>query len=857
MKEINGTITLAYVEEDNRQRIIFRVIPLCTKEGYAYQDKETFADEGSLRIVPDKREQSTFKERMRNIGGLCTINLQNDGKEISKVRPNRNYAPEHGEKNKLAIYSDVLYAFEEKQCFEVLAYPVSSSLDISSVLTEYVLLQKDKVLLGPVEKSKVFSENVDELKPFGNDSFILQHISHYYLGTHDIYWNPERIVTWRQYKQSLRQKERIENSESNSSEKLQEKEDGVETNKLEKGRFSKEKVAPVKAGKMHQSIEKDNQATASSDTPVEKSAVKATEITEKKKVDVEVADKKVAQAVISSETNVSEVSETTEVNEVSEAQNNNKIVEDNKAPEKNSENNFSEDATSEDESVLPIGEKLNILDQEISFENQLSRLSQPLEQLTNRLDTTTVQTVEREEVKEAPARVFGTPLVSIPHTIEKSTSEPIPVEKVVAKKMEKYQDDVVKNPVDELIQLIWNIWDCEETRVKAIKTLAKNDRFMSDIQRYLSRNGRDTQAIKAAQEQLIEVEAERISVLMQVEMAVNQEKAYRENALKKVQQKKREEINRLTKEVEKLKTLKSELTKQTRKLSDSNAESLKKYIAHELKSAVTVEDQTLTISPVLGKDYDRTTLAKALRTHMNRQGYDLNDDASLNVLLNFALNDVIVFKAHTISEGVRFSETLLSAFGLQSLYAVLDEETRVVISSLLPDEPQRTPTVTLQRFGTPIIRTFGHKAICVTVDDEISGMNELNKAYPIIQVPRYKTVSITAHNNQEFIFEPSSLKSFFDIKDEKSALNEEMEKWCDELFKTLATHNISLPGGTDMAFREFMKVAAQKFHGGFLLAADYAIMTYIIPYIDRKHSSLEEINNLLIQMPKSNRMLNS
>ena len=33
MKEINGTITLAYVEEDNRQRVIFRVIPLCTREG--------------------------------------------------------------------------------------------------------------------------------------------------------------------------------------------------------------------------------------------------------------------------------------------------------------------------------------------------------------------------------------------------------------------------------------------------------------------------------------------------------------------------------------------------------------------------------------------------------------------------------------------------------------------------------------------------------------------------------------------------------------------------------------------------------------------------------------------------------
>ena len=74
MKEINGTITLAYVEEDNRQRVIFRVIPLCTREGNVFHGgADDFPDEGSLRIVPDKREQSTFKERMREAGGLCAI----------------------------------------------------------------------------------------------------------------------------------------------------------------------------------------------------------------------------------------------------------------------------------------------------------------------------------------------------------------------------------------------------------------------------------------------------------------------------------------------------------------------------------------------------------------------------------------------------------------------------------------------------------------------------------------------------------------------------------------------------------------------------------------------------------------
>ena len=66
MKQINGTITLSFLEEDNQQRVIFRVVPLCTREGAVFRDKTVeFPDQGSLRIVPDKREQSTFKERMR------------------------------------------------------------------------------------------------------------------------------------------------------------------------------------------------------------------------------------------------------------------------------------------------------------------------------------------------------------------------------------------------------------------------------------------------------------------------------------------------------------------------------------------------------------------------------------------------------------------------------------------------------------------------------------------------------------------------------------------------------------------------------------------------------------------------
>ena len=51
---------------------------------------------------------------MRDISGLCAIHLVNDGaKERRRLCQNRNYAPDAGEKNKLAIYSDVVCPAED------------------------------------------------------------------------------------------------------------------------------------------------------------------------------------------------------------------------------------------------------------------------------------------------------------------------------------------------------------------------------------------------------------------------------------------------------------------------------------------------------------------------------------------------------------------------------------------------------------------------------------------------------------------------------------------------------------------------------------------------------------------------
>ena len=199
MKNFNGTVTLSLLDEDNTQRIIFRIIPLCTREGFIFQNrKANYPDHGSLRIIPDKREQSSFKERMRGMGQLCCVQLLTDGKEMTKIRQNRNYDPNQGECNQFAIYSDVVCGFENEAVFEV----YQETDDFSHALTETVLIQRGKVLYGPV--GKLDKPQWDELKPFGNENYLLHTVEGLDGDPRTYYWNPEALVTWRQRKKLMR-----------------------------------------------------------------------------------------------------------------------------------------------------------------------------------------------------------------------------------------------------------------------------------------------------------------------------------------------------------------------------------------------------------------------------------------------------------------------------------------------------------------------------------------------------------------------------------------------------------------------------------------------------------------------------
>jgi len=809
MKEINGTITLAFVEEDNRQRVIFRVIPLCTREGSTFHGgAEEFPDEGSLRIVPDKREQSTFKERMREIGGLCVIQLASDGKELMKVRQNRNYAPDQGEKNQFAIYSDVVCEFTEDGCFEV----VSSLEEANGAMTAKVLIQKDKMLYGPVARQEASAVSMDALKPFGNDRFLLHTIEAPQVGKHLICWDPEATLNWRQRRNSLRRRDR-----------------GNAATQEEAAQPKAETAAPEQP----KAEEKPRKEKAEEKPKAEKNARHAEHVKENQpKAENEKREKPEKAEKPRKQEKQPKVEEKPAVREV----------------EKETE-------------ALPIGTHLDILDSALPFEQQISRLAQPLSETANRLSSDVSAPVE-EEIPETVAHFNGTPLNKNSGKPIRVKTKPENLHHVVEQQISGQRDEVmgselgagaygmVANPIENLRICMEYVWQNAEMRDQAMQMLLSNEAFTADVATALRQGGMNLQASAAAQEQLAEIEAERISLLMQLDLAKENNRKFREEAVAAAAQKKRDEVERLKNEVKQLEATRKKLSEAAKALSQNNAQQLNEYLSSHMTSMSGSVDGRVILSPVVGHEYTRKELAEQLRIHMNESGYSINEDDAMSLLISFSLFDSVCLRARTLQDAELFARTVLESFGLQSVSATLKSGSYVELMSLLAENNRRTPTVTVQPLGTEAVTVFGHKTIYITDENGLASDGEMLVPCPVIQTP-VRTKSAFGSSEQREPLTPAALSVFAQIRADSHPMLSEAEKWFGDLKRALNQENVQVPDALYACMRRFIEVATRKVRGGFLAAADTAVCHWILPTLLMKNCGGTQVVSALAGLPRT------
>ena len=152
---LDQDLVLAYLEEDNIQRAYFRVRPLLTIHGNVQEEAvQLWPDEGCLRIVPDRAEQHTFKDRMRTLGSYCAVDLRGVPADAGKIRTNKNYRPERGEINQYILYSDAVKPLPDHTFFDVLEGSVEDAAALAAKsITPLFYIRCSDTLYGPVSKA--------------------------------------------------------------------------------------------------------------------------------------------------------------------------------------------------------------------------------------------------------------------------------------------------------------------------------------------------------------------------------------------------------------------------------------------------------------------------------------------------------------------------------------------------------------------------------------------------------------------------------------------------------------------------------------------------------------------------------
>ena len=152
--DFTGRIVLSFIEEDNTQRAYFRIRPLLMQDGpLSKEDIDQLPDEGYLRIVPDKNEQHTFKDRMRELGCVCVLDLFNIPPEAVKIRNNKNYSPQRGENNQFIVYSDAVQAVPQNLFYEVISAEAGDKEKIARSCTPLCYVRDGGKIYGPVSRS--------------------------------------------------------------------------------------------------------------------------------------------------------------------------------------------------------------------------------------------------------------------------------------------------------------------------------------------------------------------------------------------------------------------------------------------------------------------------------------------------------------------------------------------------------------------------------------------------------------------------------------------------------------------------------------------------------------------------------
>lgn len=525
-------------------------------------------------------------------------------------------------------------------------------------------------------------------------------------------------------------------------------------------------------------------------------------------------------------------------------------------------------APAEDTPALPIGEKLQILDESKDFEETLKDISQPLSRDANLLKT---ESKAAEPLPESVAKsipLTGTPLIRTPLRTATPQAKNR-VQEVVSNQWSvgKYEPPAqplpggvamrrVENPVETACTSLRQAWNATASQDQLLDLILSLDGIRAKLEPRLCQGSSETIMQRVLRDRLNDLEAERLTALCQLDKARRDVDAFKAELINEAAARLRRETSQLEQDCElsrkRVDELKSEinalaaqrdaLAARVDELQGSTLPATAAKLFADAQLLMPVAGTPLRMTPVAGSKVAQEDLISAVKDACIKSGIEVDRNTAVALLVAFAVSPRLGLSCSTPAPLTTLVKNIISALGWNSAYAhQIAAEQKPVTA---PRPVDGTPAV--------LMTSLPNYAPLNGVNKLLLSRNTANLCrnaaydahpWPIMMLPALPYVPEVSCSPSTSV----SADAVSALLDNPGVTDEELNVVLSPVLK--AAMPLSADARSEM-FR-FVSACAGLMEGGLPVAADWAIALWIIPAIDRGSKHYAAVKAQLDEYPLS------
>ena len=541
------------------------------------------------------------------------------------------------------------------------------------------------------------------------------------------------------------------------------------------------------------------------------------------------------------------------------------------APAADKEAEAAQHAAESDEAPLPIGKHLEIFDQSKGFEETLQTLDKPVSKDANLLNQRPARPLRPlpPPAQSKPGELNGTHLVRSP--LRTSTPQPknrvqeIVNNQVVVGQYEPPTSSLpagtamrsVANPVEEACSSLRQAWHATDAHSQLLDCILSLDGFRAKLEPRLVKGSGMTLLQKVLRDRLQDLEAERLTALCELDRAHRDVDAYKDELLSGLKHRITKEAGQLQndrdaceKQIEALKNEINALSAQRdallAKVEELQQVTVPAAVARMLADAqmlAPTSGTALRMTPAAGHTVAPEALIDRMTAALAASGLTADRNRAIALLVLLAASPRFGVVCASVAPLSTLTKNLAAAMGwTDSVAHQVTAEQRPVVAARPVDSAPAILMTSLQNYA-PL--TGVSKVILAR---SMPGMIR-NAAYdaepwPVMALPSLPFVDEVAAPEGTDAVSAASLAALLD----KPAVDEaQLHAVLDPVLKAAPP----LSGASRRSMFRFVSVCAGLMEGGLPVAADWAILLWVIPSIDRSGRYYAPVKALLDEYPLS------